>query len=153
MDEAEEMSELIGDIYDASLDPDRWDRVLERSTRFLKTATASIGSFDSLNRHLTFSKTWGYDPYYLQLFLDRYAKTNPVNSSAWLVQAGEVIAIGDMVPYEEYAASAIFREWGKPQGTSMATRPRSRRRQHLTHSFIASGTSGTGGSTPRRAEN
>jgi hypothetical protein len=69
-----------------------------------------------LNRHLTFSKTWGYDPYYLQLFLDRYAKTNPVNSSAWLVQAGEVIAIGDMVPYEEYAASAIFREWGKPQG-------------------------------------
>jgi DNA-binding CsgD family transcriptional regulator len=116
MDEAEEMSELIGDIYDASLDPDRWDRVLERSTRFLKTATASIGSFDSLNRHLTFSKAWGYDPYYFQLFLDRYAKTNPVNSSAWMVQAGEVIAIGDMVPYEEYAASAIFREWGKPQG-------------------------------------
>jgi len=116
MDEAAEMSELIGDIYDASLDPDLWDKVLERAATFLKTATASIGSFDCMHQHLNLNKAWGYDPHYFQLLLDRYAKTNPVNSGAWLVQAGEVIAIGDMVPYKEYAASAIFREWGKPQG-------------------------------------
>jgi DNA-binding CsgD family transcriptional regulator len=116
MNEMEEISRLIGEIYDASLDPDLWDLVLERMAAFLKTATASIGSFDGIQYHVNFNKAWGYDPYYYQLFLDRYAKTNPTNFSAWLLEAGDVASIGDVVPYEEYAASAIFREWGEPQG-------------------------------------
>jgi DNA-binding CsgD family transcriptional regulator/PAS domain-containing protein len=116
MDDAEEISELIGHIYDASLDPDLWEKVLERAAGFLKTATASIGSFDCMHHHLNFLKSWGYDPHYQQLLLERYAKTNPVNASAWLQRAGDVTSIGDVVPYDEYTETAIFREWGKPQG-------------------------------------
>ena len=43
MNEVEEISRLVGEIYDASLDPDLWEVVLGRIAAFLNTATASIG--------------------------------------------------------------------------------------------------------------
>jgi hypothetical protein len=40
MDEAEQVSQLIGDIYDASLDPALWPHVLEQTSSFVRGAAA-----------------------------------------------------------------------------------------------------------------
>jgi DNA-binding CsgD family transcriptional regulator len=116
MSEAEQLSQLIGKVYDASLDPDAWDGVLGETSRFLNSATATIGSFDIAHRSTNFSKSYGYDPAYLQLLFERYMKANPMNFSGALSRVGDVHAIGDLLPYEEFYASAMYREWGKPQG-------------------------------------
>jgi len=42
MDEIERVSNIIGDIYDASLDPGLWPAVLESIARYVQTIAASI---------------------------------------------------------------------------------------------------------------
>jgi len=114
-DEAEELSRLIGHIYDAALDPDRWLDVLARAATFCNTATATIGSFDFVHQKSNITKHWGYDPHQFQVLLDKYLKLDPLRSVAWLPSVGDVVANGDLMPYEEYMASAIG-QWGRPQG-------------------------------------
>ena len=46
-DEAEWVSRLTGEIYDAALDPTRWEGVLEASCTFLQGMAASLGSFST----------------------------------------------------------------------------------------------------------
>src|SRR5262245_32028926 len=99
MDETEQISRLIGDIYDASLDPDRWGGVLERVGSFLSTATASLVSFDAVHRNLNITKTWGYDPEYLRLYMERHASTNPLFPGSWLAGVGDVVSVSDLMPY------------------------------------------------------
>ena len=114
-DEAEQLSQVIGHIYDAALDPDRWLDVLARAAAFCNTATATIGSFDFVQQKANITKHWGYDPHYFQLLVDKYMKIDPLRSVAWLPSVGDVVANGDLMPYEEYMASAIG-QWGRPQG-------------------------------------
>jgi DNA-binding CsgD family transcriptional regulator len=113
MPEAEQLSDLIGAIYDASLDPVLWLPVLEQTSRFINSATATIGSRDMLQKHTSFSKAWGYDTHYLQLLENHYLKINPLNEGAAL---GDVLSIGEVIPYAQFYASSMYLEWGKPQG-------------------------------------
>jgi DNA-binding CsgD family transcriptional regulator len=116
LDDTERLSDLIGAVYDASLDPSRWLGVLEQTAAFLNTATATLGSFDAANRKTDLSIPWGYDPHYLKLLEERYLRINPTIEGGALTKAGDVWAIGDVVPYEQFYASAMYREWGQPQG-------------------------------------
>src|SRR5260370_28972453 len=45
--EAEQLSQFIGEIYDAALDPQRWCPVLEQTCRFVRGVDASIMSHDA----------------------------------------------------------------------------------------------------------
>src|SRR5262249_4127511 len=79
-DEAEELSRLIGHIYDAALDPDRWLDVLARAATFCNTATATIGSFDFVHQKSNITKHWGYDPHHFQILIDKNRKLHPLPS-------------------------------------------------------------------------
>jgi len=116
LNEKEQLSELIGGIYDAALNPDLWDDVLPQTSRFLNSATATLGSFDFQHHRVNLSKTWGYDPEYLELLMSRYIKNNPMEFAAALKKTGDVYTIGDLMPYSEFYASQMYLEWGKPQG-------------------------------------
>jgi hypothetical protein len=70
-DEAEWVSYLTGEIYDAALDPTRWEGVLEASCTFLQGMAASLGSFDFLRVDLNLMKMWGYDSESLALFFEK----------------------------------------------------------------------------------
>ena len=70
-DEAEWVSYLTGEIYDAALDPTRWEGALEASCTFLQGMAASLGSFDFLRVDLNLMKMWGYDSESLALFFEK----------------------------------------------------------------------------------
>jgi DNA-binding CsgD family transcriptional regulator len=97
MPEAEQLSDLIGAIYDASLNPELWLPVLEQTSRFINSATATIGSRDMVQKHTSFSKAWGHDPHYLQLLESHYLKINPLNEGAALTRVGDVLSIGEVI--------------------------------------------------------
>lgn len=118
MNEVELLSELIGLIYDAALDPDKWDGVLERTCGFLNCLNSTLASFDGIRRNVNVTKVWGYDPAYLKSYLEHYQRINPTISGAARAPVGEVITLGrgDMMPYEELCQTTLWREWAKPQG-------------------------------------
>jgi DNA-binding CsgD family transcriptional regulator len=117
MDEMLQLSSIIGDIYDAALDPDHWEYVLESTCKFFHGMFGGLGSFDRLSNKLNMSKNWGYDPKFLQSYVDHYSKINVLAiASMGIVKAGDVITNNDLMSEHEWHASRIYREWARPQG-------------------------------------
>jgi DNA-binding CsgD family transcriptional regulator/PAS domain-containing protein len=114
--EAEWVARLTNEIYDAALDPTRWESVLEASCTFLQGMAASLASFDFLRADLNLMKMWGYDAPSLQLFYERYMRSHPLVPFSMLTKIGDVVAIEDGMPYEEFVETALYREFYKPRG-------------------------------------
>ena len=81
MREAEELSRVIGDIYDASLDPALWPTAIESICGYVGAASASLHSQDSISKATDALFWWGRAPsapHYFETYLQKYGKINPV---------------------------------------------------------------------------
>jgi hypothetical protein len=116
MDAVGQVSQLIGDIYDAALDRSLWPRLLQETCGYVNGASALLGADDSIQRRVRFFFEWGVDPHYLRLH-DEYSRLNPMTVPTILyAKVGSVLASSDLVPYDELVASRFFREFVAPQG-------------------------------------
>jgi DNA-binding CsgD family transcriptional regulator len=117
MEAVEQVSRLVGDIYDASLDRSLWPDVLEKTCAYVNGLSAELGADDSIQRNGRYFFQWGNDPHYLRLFEQIYARLNPMTVPTILyAKVGSVLASSDLVPYDELVASRFFKEWAAPQG-------------------------------------
>jgi DNA-binding CsgD family transcriptional regulator len=116
LDDVERLSRLIGEIYDAALDPERWPQALEGSCAFLNGMAGSIGSADLLKPEMSVTKYWGFDDAAMKSFLERHGRTHPLIPAALATRTGDVYTFKDLMPYEEFAQTAVFREFLKPYG-------------------------------------
>jgi DNA-binding CsgD family transcriptional regulator len=113
----DDVLDLIGDIYDASLDPALWIGVLENACAYVQGATATVMSQDSAYKSAEFHFQWGNDPQYLQLYQDIYVKLNPVLVPTLLYsKVGDILSTVDLIPYDEFLSSRFYKEWVAPQG-------------------------------------
>jgi DNA-binding CsgD family transcriptional regulator len=108
--------DFVADIYDAVLDPSLWVGVLEKAARFVGGPAASLFSKDAIGRGGDLSYGFGLDPRYTQLYFDKYMKLDPVTTGNAFAGVEEPIAIGDLIPYDEYFETPFYQEWAKPQG-------------------------------------
>src|SRR5262249_3186100 len=109
-------SSLIGDIYDAALDPELWSRVLQKGCEFVGGVASNLYSEDSAARTGNIHYTWGVDRYYGRLYYDRYIKYNPFTTAQLFFDREQVISLDAMVPTAEVRQSLFYKEWVKPQG-------------------------------------
>jgi DNA-binding CsgD family transcriptional regulator len=107
---------LIGDIYDASLDPALWPAILEKICGFIPGSMANLFSQDSVNKNANRYFTWGDDPHYTSLYLEKYAALNPLFPTGLFFPVGEVYGQADIMPYEELSRTRFYKEWLEPQG-------------------------------------
>jgi DNA-binding CsgD family transcriptional regulator len=117
MDDAEQVSQLIGDVYDAALDPASWPTALERTCRYVDGVAAILLSQDSAQKSAQFHFSWGDDPDYAQSYQDTYVKTNPLLLPMVLsAKTGDVVADSDLISIDEFRATRFYQEWAQPQG-------------------------------------
>ena len=117
MDEVEQVSGLIGNIYDAALDRSLWPLVLEQTCEYIGGCASSLMSQDFVRRSGQFYYSWGDDPFYTKLYFEKYEKINPfVVPMAATAQVGAVASTFDFIPPEEFLASRFYKEWAEPQG-------------------------------------
>ncbi len=116
MDETKFVSALIGDIYDAALDPDRWPVVLERICGFMPGSMAMLFSVDTASKFPRRQVSWGMDPYYFSLYMKTYGRMNPTFPRGLFFPIGEVYSQADMISHEEMRETRFYAEWLKPQG-------------------------------------
>jgi hypothetical protein len=117
MPEAERLTELIGDIYDAALDRVLWPTVLGKTAGFVGGWAGALFWKDAL------SKTGGayYDdgriePRYRQSYFDEYIKLDPTTTAFFLAEVGEPVGTADLIPYDEFLGTCFYKEWVRPQG-------------------------------------
>lgn len=116
-DEAAQLSRLIAEIYDAALDRTLWPSALQRTCEYVDGRTAGLMSHDIHQQNANFYYTWNDNPEFTKLYAEKYAKLNPaVVPSLLQTQVGEVSAILDFVPVDEFRATQIYREFSAPQG-------------------------------------
>ncbi|MGH6735309.1 MAG: helix-turn-helix transcriptional regulator [Methyloceanibacter sp.] len=111
-----ELSALIGDIYDAALDPELWPGVLETCARFIGGSAAALFSKDAASKTGNAVYYCGIDPYYEQLYFERIVKLDPLTIGHYFAEIGEPVAVADILPYDEFLATRAYQEWGRPQG-------------------------------------
>lgn len=109
------VSDLIGDIYDAALDPALWPLVLERIVQYFKAAAAVLYVQDIHLREGQFYFSYGDDPYFTRLYLEKYARINPLAPHFLVTNVGDVFRAGELIPYEELKETQFFKEWLQPQ--------------------------------------
>jgi hypothetical protein len=87
MREAEELSQVIGDIYDASLDPALWPNAIESICGYVGAASASLHSQDSIMRATDALFWWGDASSAPYLFGNR-GDVHPQGRAGFAVTAG-----------------------------------------------------------------
>lgn len=114
--DAELLSGLIGTIYDAALDRERWVDAVGHVTRFLDGYASVFGALDFVQDNYNLLMQWGYPPEYWQSYIDRYFHMNPLNGPAFRTTIGEVRMSSTFETFEELLQSQFYREWIAPQG-------------------------------------
>jgi DNA-binding CsgD family transcriptional regulator/PAS domain-containing protein len=114
--EASTLSELIGNIYDAALDPTLWTRALERSCAFVGGSSAALFWHDAATERSAVLHLFNEDPHYTQLYFGKYLPMNPLFPAATFIEAGMVYTSPDVMPFAELHESRFYAEWLKPQG-------------------------------------
>jgi DNA-binding CsgD family transcriptional regulator len=115
MHESERLSALIGDIYDAALDPALWSAILPRCAEFVGGRAAAVFFKNAVSKTGSVAYYCGIDPYFERLYFDKIIKLDPLTIGHFFAKVEEPVAVADIVPYEEFIETRAYREWGQPQ--------------------------------------
>ncbi len=107
------ITDLIEDIYDAALEPARWNDVVVGINEFVGGRACGIFSKDSISKSGVTHYYCGADPHYIQLYSDSHSKFDPLDC---LPPLGQVVSIPDLVAFDEYRHGRFYQEWLRPQG-------------------------------------
>jgi DNA-binding CsgD family transcriptional regulator len=116
MREDERLSGLIGNIYDAALDPSLWVGVVAKCAQFVGGPAAALFSKDAASKTGNSAYYSGIDLLYKQLYFEKYIKLDPLTIGHFFAQIGEPVAVADIISYDEFLETRAYREWGRPQG-------------------------------------
>jgi DNA-binding CsgD family transcriptional regulator len=117
MQSEEDLSDLIGDIYDAALNAELWSAVLGKVRGFVGGSAAALYSKNATRKTgRLYSLEGDLDRHHRRLYLEKFAKLDPFTTSHYFAEIEQPIAAADVMPYDEFLATRFYREWFRPQG-------------------------------------
>jgi DNA-binding CsgD family transcriptional regulator len=117
MSDTEQVASLIGNIYDAALDPSRWTAVLRQARDVVGGSAAVVFSKDARTKRLQiYHHCGGMDPHYRQLYFDHYERLDPTTGVQVMSGIGEPIGTVDIMAIEDFQKTRFYQEWRRPQG-------------------------------------
>ena len=109
----QQLSDLIGVIYDAAIDPSLWDGAIERAAYFVGGAGGGLFCKDVGVHHAVIPHSFGFQfPLRVELFRQIY----PAAEGHFLGDLEQPIATTDLMPFAELAESELYRQWAQPHG-------------------------------------
>src|SRR5437899_11554196 len=98
MPDVEQIPSLIGDIYDAALDPSRWTSVLQNTRDVVGGSAAAVFSKDARSKKLNIYYHCGsIDPRYQRPHIEQYEKPDPSITTHLLGDIDETTSIADFM--------------------------------------------------------
>ena len=114
--QADRFSSLIGEIYDAAVDPALRGGALEQVSRYVGGCAAMIVSRDSARLSIEIHQHFGTDACFRQLYRDRYVELDPLLDWQLNLAPEQAIGVTDVMPHAEFLETSFYREWVEPQG-------------------------------------
>lgn len=116
----EELSSLIGCIYDAAIEPASWPHLLEQLSLFVGGCAATIYSKDATRRTIDIAFDYGVERRFRENYISDFVKIDPTTIGSFYFDVGEVVSVTDILPYGEFSETRFFKEWVQPQNFSDA---------------------------------
>lgn len=111
------LADLIGDIYDTTLDSKLWPSVLGKIAAYVGGPAASLFFKDVTSKTgETYYDNAFIDPHYIDLYFRKYIKLDPASTRQFFAEIDHPMATADLIPYEDFVTSRFYREWARPQG-------------------------------------
>jgi len=109
----QQLSDLIGVVYDAAIDPSRWEDAIARAAQFVGGTGAGLFCKDVGVPHASIPHRVGFQtPLPVALFQQIY----PAAEGHFLGDLDQPIATTDLMSFGELAESELYRQWAEPQG-------------------------------------
>ena len=116
MGNSEQLSALIGHIYDAALDEGHWPNVLELAAGFVQGPAASVFYKDATSKTGGAAYSWGIEPAYVHTYFTEYIKLDAATSAHYFAEVEQPVASADFIARDELLETRFYREWAQPQG-------------------------------------
>ncbi|UPJ54733.1 LuxR C-terminal-related transcriptional regulator [Bradyrhizobium sp. 192] len=114
--QANRFSSLIGEIYDAAIDPALRSGALEQISQFVGGCAAMILSRDSARLSIEIHQHFGTDARFRQLYRDRYVELDPLLDRHLTLAPERTIGVTDIMSHADFIETSFHREWVEPQG-------------------------------------
>lgn len=117
MPEAEELSLLIEAIYDSALNPALWPVALGAISSFVGGCSTGLYVKDAVSRTgALYYNDMGIAAADTARYFDHYIKVDPTTVRHYFIGVGEMASTVDLMPYDEFEQSRLYREWAEPLG-------------------------------------
>jgi len=116
MDLDETLLQLIGGIYDTTLNPEIWNAVLPSIGAFVGGSGGGLFAHHPSRRSASIYYQFGTDPQYRQTYIEKYVTLDPMFGTYFVLDVGDVFSSSTLMPHVEFLQSRFYREWVQPQG-------------------------------------
>jgi DNA-binding CsgD family transcriptional regulator len=107
---------LIGEIYDAALNPDNWNAIVPKIGAFVGGSGGGLFAHHASRKSASIYYHFGTDPGYRQLYLEKYLTLDPMFGTYFVIDVGEVFSTSTVMVHAEFLQSRFYKEWVRPQG-------------------------------------
>jgi len=115
--EQDQLSRLVGDLYDAAVDPALWRVALSGARDFIGGASAGIVTKNaSANSGRVCFDDGSIAPDYTASYFDGYVTLDPCTTGHFFSSPDAPVSTADLIPYPEFLETRFYREWARPQG-------------------------------------
>jgi DNA-binding CsgD family transcriptional regulator len=104
---------LVGQIYDAGIEPGRWPEVLETLSDFLEGAATKL-TFQNVKTLHSKANSVRMAPEADLIYAQYYYKTNVFLQRLAKVRAGTLIPVWELLPREVYLRSEFYNDFARP---------------------------------------
>lgn len=113
---ADQLSDLVGSIYECALDPAGWNGTLKQICEAVGGDAAALAIQHLVRMQSIFEVEYNTDPVYQQRFREDYVTLSPFFVAGHFLKLGDVASIADVMDHDEFLESRFYREWAGPQG-------------------------------------
>ena len=111
-----DLIDAIGTIYEAALDPECWERALERVASFTRAEGGILGLSDARAETAQLFVSYNVDPEITLRWATEFACEDPWASATTTLVEGDVVTGAELVPLEELRQKAVYREIHEKSG-------------------------------------
>jgi DNA-binding CsgD family transcriptional regulator len=112
----DDLSDVIGTIYDCAVDPQHWPMAIESIARLIGGNNGVILVFDTIRNEPRLYVDWNVDAETMRLYQEEYHRDNPIHEGFSRFEIDEPYNIPAVVDPVEFMKSRVYTEFGRPRG-------------------------------------
>lgn len=103
----DDLSQVIGTVYDCAIDPHYWPRALESIAQLIEAANGLILMLDTVHKEARLHVDWNLGPDAIRVYNEKYHKGNPMPEAIARFDVDEPYNVPALMDVDEFLESDL----------------------------------------------